>query len=89
MSHDGSELFHFSISGVGVFLGKSPVTIRAWERKGLVSLPRVGANRSLTVPDLREVAQIAFHAGRITGDRLYLIGDALGALSIIEAEENK
>lgn len=79
-------MFRFSISDLGHFLGKSPVTIRAWERKKLVSLPRVGINRSLAVEDVRQVALWANKVGRITPERFTMIIDALGALSLLEQE---
>lgn len=79
-------MFRFSISDLGIFLGKSPVTIRAWERKGLLTLPRVGTNRALTSQQVLEVAVLAHHAGRISQDRLDLISDAIGAINVIEQE---
>lgn len=78
--------FHFSISDLGIFLGKSPVTIRAWERKGLMTLPRVGANRSLRTTDVRAVARTAHVAGRITMERHEVINEALAVLEDLEQE---
>lgn len=78
--------FRFSISDLGAFLGKSPVTIRAWERKGLIKLPRVGTNRAMTVAEVREAAGIAYDLGRIDGERRWLIHDALTSLSLLEDE---
>lgn len=80
--------FRFSISDLGSFLGKSPVTIRAWERKGFVTLPRVGSNRALTVEEVREVAVIAYRAKRISEDRFRLITEALTLLGLIEVENS-
>lgn len=81
-------MFRFSISDLGIFLGKSPVTIRAWERKGLLKLPRVGNNRSLTTAQVLEVAACAHGAGRISNLRMELIGEAVATMNIIE-QENK
>lgn len=78
--------FRFSISDLGCFLGKSPVTLRAWERKGFVSLPRIGSTRALTAEQVRGVAQTAYDAGRISEERWLLINEALTLLGLIEEE---
>lgn len=76
--------FAFAISDVGLFLGKSPVTIRSWERKGLVKLPRVGNKRSLTISQVRDVARIVHAAGRIPMERLTLIAETLNLLEELQ-----
>lgn len=80
--------FIFTITDLARFLGKSPVTLRGWERKGLLDLPRVGDDRKLTAAEVREVAHIAKTAGRISKSRLDLIGAAVTLITIIE-QENK
>lgn len=81
-------MFRFTISDLGVFLGKSPVTIRAWERKGFIeSLPRLGQNRALTCDDIRGVALTAYHGGRISDDRFQLVAEALTTLELIEQDK--
>lgn len=80
-------MFRFSITHLGLFLGKSPVTLRAWERKGLITLSRVGTNRSMTIDEVRAVSQLAHSIGRISDERLLLILDALGALTLLEWEK--
>lgn len=78
--------FRLTISDVGVFLGKSPVTLRSWERKGLLTMPRVGGKRVLSVKDVLAVAEIAYRHHRITNERWFLIREALMVLSLIETE---
>lgn len=79
--------FRFTISDLGLMLGKSPVTIRGWERKGMLTLPRIGANRALTIAQVREVAGTACEAGRITVDRRQIINEAMTSLAILEQEK--
>ena len=79
--------FHFTVTDLARFLGKAAVTIRGWERKGLVTLPRdSGGDRKLTVDEVRDVAKIAFHHKRITRHRLDMIEAACTLLSLIEGE---
>lgn len=80
-------MFRFTISNLGIFLGKSPVTIRGWERKGFVALPRVGVNRSLSTEEVRNVARTAWKADRISYERWQLISEALTSLQSIEETE--
>lgn len=79
--------FIFTITDLARFLGKSSVTIRKWEKQGLISLPRdTGDNRKLTVDEVRDVAKKAFHLGRIRRNRLDLIEAACTVLSLVEGE---
>lgn len=79
--------FTFTVTDLARFLGKSPVTIRGWEAKGLVSLPRDGdGNRKLELKDISEVAQKARDLGRITDTRLKLIEASVTMLELIERE---
>jgi hypothetical protein len=77
-------MFEFTISDLGQFLKKSPVTLRAWERKGLLSIPRVGTKRLLTIDEVLEVANIALNAGRISQTRWENIRLALYYLQQLE-----
>lgn len=79
-------MFRFAISDLGNFLGKSPVTIRAWERKGLIKLPRVGNSRALTVSEVRTVAEEAHKLGRISAERRMLVFEALASLEFLEED---
>jgi hypothetical protein len=76
--------FEFSISDLGIFLGKSPVTIRGWERKGLVDIPRKGVNRVLDTDEVRTIARAALRNERISERRYMLIAEALTSLRLIE-----
>lgn len=79
--------FIFTVTDLARFLGKSAVTLRGWERQGLIELPRdTGENRKLTVDEIREVAKIAFHLKRITRHRLDMIEAGCTMLSLIEGE---
>lgn len=78
--------FVFTVTDLARFLGKSAVTIRGWERKGLVEIPREGNDRKLTVDEVREVAKVAFHLERITRHRLDMVEAACTLLSLIEEE---
>lgn len=84
MAHEG---FHFTITDLGRFLGKSPVTLRKWEAQGLVAYPRDdGGDRKLGLQDVAAVAQKAREARRITCARQALILTALDALVALEKE---
>ncbi len=78
--------FIFTITDLARFLGKSAVTIRGWEKQGLIELPRLGNERKMDVDEIREVAKVAFHLGRITRHRLDMIEAACTLLSLIEGE---
>lgn len=79
--------FIFTVTDLARFLGKAAVTVRGWERKGLIELPRdSGGDRKLTVDEVREVAKIAFHLDRITRHRLDMIEASCTLLSLIEGE---
>lgn len=77
--------FSFTISDLARFLGKSPVTIRGWEKRGLVSIPRdPSGDRKLNTADIHDLAVRANELGRIDDKRLRLIGSALTILELIE-----
>lgn len=82
--------FYFTISDLARFLGKSPVTLRGWERRGLISVPRDTNNdRKLTTKDIRVIALRAWDLKRITDQRLQIIGATLTLLEIIERENKR
>lgn len=82
-----TDKFYFTVTDLARMLGKSPVTIRSWERKGLISLPRdSGGDRKMSIEDIKEVAFIAKELGRIPQSRLELIVSALTLLTYIEKE---
>jgi DNA-binding transcriptional MerR regulator len=82
--------YYFTISDLARFLGKSPVTLRGWERKGLVSIPRGTNNdRRLTTRDIRVLARRARELKRITEYRLQLVETSVTLLEIIERENRK
>ncbi len=78
--------FYFTITDAARFLGKSPVTLRQWERKGLVKLPREseGGDRRFDTGDMRNLAKVAHELKRINLARLHLIVMATTALDVIE-----
>lgn len=79
--------FTFSVTELARFLGKSPVTLRGWERQGLLVFPRdEGGDRKLTLDQVRHAARIAHTLGRITDRRLNLVEAAVTILEIVESE---
>lgn len=84
------DKFYFTVTDLARMLNKSPVTIRSWERKGLISLPRdSGGDRKMSIEDIKEVAEIASDLGRIPQARLELVSASLTLLSYIEKENGK
>lgn len=77
--------FRFTIEDVSRLVDKAAVTLRGWERQGLVSYPRNSkGDRSLTVDDIR--ALLASQAGiRIDRDRKKLVEATLTILEILES----
>ena len=81
------DRFAFTITDLALLLGKSPVTLRGWERQGLITFPRdPSGDRKFTLDDLRTAAVAARDLGRITEYRLDLVRAALTLLSFIEKE---
>lgn len=79
--------FTFTVTDVARFLGKSAVTMRQWERQGLVSFPRdSGGDRKLSAAEVRAVARVARDLGRITEHRLQIVEATVTLLNIIEGE---
>ena len=80
-----NERFTFTITDVARFLGKSSVTLRTWERKGLVVWPRDGrGDRKFTTGQVRSAVDTACSLGRITKRRARLVNAALTLLEEIE-----
>lgn len=76
--------FHFTVTDAARFIGKSPVTLRQWERKGLVVFPRFNGgegDRRLSARDVRELAYCAFELKRISRARLHLV---IASIELIE-----
>lgn len=77
--------FYFTVTDLARFLGKSPVTIRGWERKGLIEIPRdSGGDRKLNVDDILRIAQVAQKLQRITFARHNMIVAAMVNIGLIE-----
>ena len=82
-----TDRFHFTVTDLGRLLGKSPVTLRKWERDGLITVPRDSkGDRSVTVDDVRALAAKAQELGRISGFRLGMVRTVCFALEVIERE---
>lgn len=81
--------FQFTVTDLARFLGKSPVTLRHWERQGLVVFPRDNnGDRRLTSREIRQMARIAKTLGRITEQRLNLVEAAVTMLEMVEQANN-
>jgi predicted site-specific integrase-resolvase len=82
--------FHFTITDLARFLGKSPVTLRSWERQGLVSFPRdASGDRKFSTSEIREAAQKVRSLKRISKQRLQYIESCVTMLELIERENKK
>jgi len=81
--------FTFTITDLGRLLGKSPVTLRGWEDKGLVDIPRdPSGDRKLGCEDIRKFADRAFQLGRINHRRANLVYATMTLMEQIESENN-
>lgn len=81
------DRFHFTVTDLARFLGKAAVTIRGWERQGLISIPRdQGGDRKLTAEDVRAAARTARDLGRITDYRLQLVEATVTMVGLLERE---
>lgn len=80
--------FHFTITDAARFLGKSPVTLRKWEREGLISYPRLDGSRDrrFDLAALRELVNTVRALGRISIDREQFILSSITLLELIERE---
>jgi predicted site-specific integrase-resolvase len=84
----GHTKFSFTISDLARFLGKSAVTLRGWERQGLIDFPRNGrGDRRFTLESLREVSIRPVVRERVLRDRIRLFEATITLLEIIENED--
>lgn len=82
--------FSFTVTDLARFLGKSPVTLRSWERQGLFSFPRDSSgDRKFSTADIREFAVQARKLKRISKLRLQYIDACVTILELIERENKK
>lgn len=81
------DQFSFTVTDAARFLGKSAVTLRMWERRGLYVMPRLGSDRRYSCTDMRELAAWCRISGRITPARQHKIEAALTLLELIESED--
>jgi DNA-binding transcriptional MerR regulator len=83
-----NDPFIFTVTDLARFLGKSAVTIRGWERQGLIELPRdSGGDRKLNLENVRSTARIARSLSRITERRLQLVEATCTIMSYLEGEK--
>jgi hypothetical protein len=81
--------FTFTISDLGRMLGKSPVTLRGWDDRGLVDIPRDSSgDRKLACADIHTIADQAYELGRINRRRANLVHATMTLMEQIEAENN-
>ena len=77
--------FSFTITDLSRFLGKSPVTLRGWERQGLISFPRNGrGDRRFTLEGVRTVLASSVVRERVDQDRIRLSEAAITLLEMVE-----
>jgi predicted site-specific integrase-resolvase len=82
--------FHFTVTDLARFLGKSSVTLRSWERKGLLSFPRdASGDRKFSTTDIRDAARKARALKRISNQRLQYIESCVTMLELIERENSR
>jgi hypothetical protein len=89
MSDPTNWHFYFTITDLGRFLGKSPVTLRGWERANFINIPREGTDRKVSLQDIRAIATTARDGRRISASRLNLINAAITLLELVEKENSK
>jgi hypothetical protein len=83
-----SSKFSFTISDLARFLGKSSVTLRGWERNGLIRYPRNGRNdRRFALDDLRAIARHPTVLERVSQDRIRIFEATITLLEIVENED--
>ena len=81
--------FTFTISDLARLLGKSPVTLRGWDDRGLVNIPRDSSgDRKLACADIRTITDKAFDLGRINHRRANLVYATMTLMEQIESENN-
>lgn len=84
------DRFLFTITDLARFLGKSPVTLRGWERKGLMTFPRDDSgDRKLNPDQVIKAARMAHVLGRIKDDRLFAVETSMNNMIYFEMENAK
>jgi hypothetical protein len=82
--------FSFTISDLGRFLCKSPVTLRGWESRGFIAIPRDSSgDRRLTTDDIRHISEHAYANRRISKHRAELVAATMTMVEMIEHENNR
>jgi hypothetical protein len=83
--------FTFGVSDVGRLLGKSPVTLRQWDDKGIISFERIpgSQDRQVTAEGVRRMAGAARNHGRISAGRYHLVCATITLLEEIEGSNNR
>src|ERR1017187_6791818 len=83
--------FTFGVSDVGRLLGKSPVTLRQWDDKGLISFQRIpgSQDRQSTTDGVRRICGAARDHGRISASRYHLVCATMTLLEEIEGSNNR
>lgn len=82
--------FIFTITDLGKFLGKSPVTLRGWEKQGLVSIPKEpSGDRKLYIKDVKDIVEVAYERKRISKERRELVLASLTILQVVEGMNNE
>ena len=82
--------FEFSISDLGKLFGKSPVTVRSWDRKRLVEITRSpGGVRVVDCAGLRRIADWALSTGRIRQERYHLVAAVMTLVEQIEQSNDR
>lgn len=82
--------FTFSITDLALLLGKSPVTLRSWERKGFVTMPRDSrGDRRFRSQDVRKIASKARDNRRINNNRYEIVIATMMLLDMVEKENRE
>lgn len=77
----------FTVTDLSVILGKAPVTLRGWERKGHIVFPRNSkGDRSFHVEDIRQLLKNSWVQERIEPERVKLIEANLTLMELLECE---
>lgn len=79
--------FFFTITDLGRFLGKSPATLRSWERKKFITMPRdPSGDRKLNAREISGIAKLSYESGRIDRKRRDLVCASMTLIELIEQE---
>lgn len=81
--------FNFTVTDLARFLGKSPVTLRKWESKGEVTIPRDGNERKLHADHISGIAKRTYTSGRISRRRRDLVCALMTMIETVERENIK